>query len=222
MLGSSGVLRWSLSWITRAPLAPAACTGPPADGAAGGQPLCSAPPESSAPGPSVAPFIENGCTSQKLRSRAGEKRGRRGSGARSIPSSTCWSDSGARGVEGVGEARSPRRPTAFVRTRSEAQRAPPASGAASCGRGRPTRAPSARSRWCRRAASEAVHRQRADPPSLPIRSRRDARAGSRRKASARSDSHEQTRFHHGSLLDATFVIEPALVVRTAGSRRLLM
>ena len=48
---------------------------PPADGAAGGQPLCSAPPESSAPGPSVAPFIENGCTSQKLRSGAGQKRG---------------------------------------------------------------------------------------------------------------------------------------------------
>ena len=53
----------------------------------------------------VAPFIENGCTSQKLRSRAGEKRGRRGLGARSIPSSTCSSDSGAAGdgVECVGE-----------------------------------------------------------------------------------------------------------------------
>ena len=70
---------------------------PPADGTAGGQPLCPAPPESSAPGPSVAPFIENGRTSQKLRSRADEKRGRRGSGARSIPSSTCSSDSGAAG-----------------------------------------------------------------------------------------------------------------------------
>ena len=152
MLGSSGVLRWSLSWITRAPLAPAACTGPPADGAAGGQPLCSAPPESSAPGPSVAPFIENGCTSQKLRSRAGEKRGRRGSGARSIPSSTCWSDSGARGVECVGE-------------RELGARRDPHAG---------------RPRLLERTRSEGLLQP-------------NARAGSRRKASARSDSHEQTR-----------------------------
>jgi hypothetical protein len=39
--------------------------------------LCSAPPESSAPGPSAAPVIENGRTSQKLRSRAGNARGQR-------------------------------------------------------------------------------------------------------------------------------------------------
>jgi hypothetical protein len=50
----------ALSWVIRAPLAPVVRTGPPADGVCGGPTLMPGATGASAPGSSVASFIENG------------------------------------------------------------------------------------------------------------------------------------------------------------------